>query len=249
MTKEREMTEVSHSARLLAVGALLATFSLAACGPDAGQDMEGEGFFDEPMTEDARTDDARTDADWPRESPEQPAGSVIPAGETLIFEVAETVSTQDNDEGDTFTLRLVADVQGTNGARLVEGTEARGVVALAEESTGPEDEAALVVAVEAVQVNGEERPLVGEVESATTETATRDSGARTAATIATGAAAGAVIGQILGGDTRSTLQGAIAGGVAGAGIAITTRDGHAVLPEGSMVTVRLEEPLPVNDYD
>jgi hypothetical protein len=242
MTKERALNHSSFAARFLVAGALLATVGLTACGDaETREDLEGERLFDEP-----RTEEAMTEEDWTRERAE-PAGAVIPAGETLIFEVAETVSTDGNEEGDTFTLRLVSDVQGTNGARLPEGTEARGVVALAEESTGPEDEAALVVAVETVHVNGDAVPLIGEVESATTETATRDSGARTAAKIATGAAAGAVIGQVLGGDTRSTLQGALAGGVAGVGVAITTRDGHAVLPEGSRVTVRLEEPLPVSD--
>lgn len=40
--------------------------------------------------------------------------------------------------------------EGTNGARLTEGSEAHGVVALARESTGAEDEAALVVSVGAV---------------------------------------------------------------------------------------------------
>jgi hypothetical protein len=221
-------------ARSFGTLALLSAFGLAACGDaESREDLEGQ-----PLLED------RAGEDW-RDAPGYGATAVIPAGETLVFEVRETVSTANHEPGDVFVLRLVEDVHGTDGARLPEGTEALGVVALAKESTGPEDEAVLVVAVEGVQVNGETVPITGVVESADTESATRDSGARTAAKIATGAAAGAVIGQVLGRDTRSTVQGALAGAVAGAGIAITTRGGHAVLPEGSLVTVRLEQPLPI----
>ncbi len=228
--------------RTLGPLALLAAVGLAACGDAETR----EGLEDDRLPGAEVEYDAADDRAWAPETPATHDGAVIPAGETLIFEVSETVSTADHDEGDTFSLRLVADVQGTNGARLPEGTEARGVVALAEESAGPEEEAALVVALEAIEVNGDEVEIDAVVESASMETATRDSGARTAATVATGAAAGAVLGQVLGGSTRSTIQGAIAGGVVGAGVAITTRDGHAVLPQGSRVTVRLEEPLPVD---
>jgi hypothetical protein len=229
----------SKHARSLGPLALVAAVGLAACGDaESREDLEGERLLDTEAEYGAVENGA-----W---APESHDVAVIPAGETLIFEVAETVSTEGHGEGDTFTLRLVADVQGTNGARLPEGTEARGVVALAEESTGPEEEAALVVALEAVEVNGDEVEIDAVVESASMETAARDSGARSAAKVATGAAAGAVLGQVLGGNTRSTIQGAIAGGVVGAGVAITTRGGHAVLPEGSRVTVRLEEPLPVD---
>jgi hypothetical protein len=239
MTNAHPMSHLTLSGRKAATLALLAAFGLAACGDaESREDLEGQ-----PLSED-RAEEVRPGDAW-NGSPD-PGVAMIPAGTSLIFEVAETVSTADHDEGDTFTLRLVSDVTGTNGAYLSEGTEAHGVVALAHESTGPEDEAALVVSVESVDVDGTPVELDAVVESATTDTATRDSGARTAAKVATGAAAGAVIGQILGGDTRSTIQGAIAGGVAGAGVAITTRDGHAVLPEGSRVVVRLEEPLPLN---
>lgn len=218
--------------------ALLTTFGLAACGgdPELGDDPYGE-----PATEEMAPGEMPP-ADRGAAAPE---GAYVPAGTTLTFEVTETVSTQSHDEGDEFELRLVSGVTGENGAELPAGTRATGAVAVAHESTGADDEAALLVSIESIEVNGDDAEVETTVESATTETSTRDSATRTAATIATGAAAGAVIGQILGGDTRSTVGGAAVGAAIGAGVAITTRGGHAVLPEGSQITVRLAEPLPI----
>jgi uncharacterized membrane protein len=86
-------------------------------------------------------------------------------------------------------------------------------------------------------------PIVGTVTGAEIDTSTRDTGAETAAKIAIGAAAGAIIGQIIGKNTESTLAGAGVGAVAGTVVALTTRDGHATMPSGSTIVVRLDQPL------
>jgi hypothetical protein len=167
----------------------------------------------------------------------------LPSGTLLTFEVREDVSTSSHVAGDGFGLVLVQEARGTGGAVIPSGASGRGVVAEARSSSGPEDEALLAVRVATVQVNGTSVALRGTVESADTQVSTRDSGARTGATIATGAAAGAVIGQILGRDTRSTVTGAAVGTVAGTVVALTTRGGHASLPAGSRIVVRLDEDL------
>ncbi len=180
--------------------------------------------------------------------PSRPAAAApsIPTGATLVFEVMEDVSTATHETGDTFRLRLVDPVSGRDGGSLAAGIEARGLVTEAHRSTDSSEEAVLGLQITSVQANGARHPIAGEVQSAELRQGTRDSGERTAAKIATGAAAGAVIGQILGRDTRSTVIGAAVGAAAGTGIALTTRDGHATLPRGSRVTVRLTEPLVLN---
>lgn len=132
-----------------------------------------------------------------------------------------------------------AHAQATRSA----GAPARGLVTASHSSTGPEDQSILGMRVASVEVAGSQKPIVGEAQSADIETSTRDSGTRTAATIATGTAAGAIIGQILGGDTRSTVTGAAVGTAVGVGVALTTRDGQAELPAGSRIIVRLTEDL------
>lgn len=167
----------------------------------------------------------------------------IPAGTVLTFEVREDVSTSSHEAGDGFALVLLNAVNGSAGAALFAGTEARGEVTNVHTSTGPDDESLLGVRVATVEAGGSQTALHGSVQSADVEASTRDSGARTGATVAIGTAAGAILGQILGGDTRSTVTGAAVGTAVGIGVALTTRGGHATLTQGSRIVVRLDRDL------
>lgn len=210
---------------------LLAIFALAGCsdaesGEDPGSDAVGA---DAPAAQ--------------GESAPATPRPMLPAGSVLTFEVTETVSTENASAGDRVRLRLAEPVSGTEGGRLAAGTTGTAVVTEARESGSAEEQAVLAIQVSTVHVNGTDRALNGTIESTETESAARASGARSAGTVATGAAAGAILGQILGRDTRSTAAGAAVGAVAGLGVALSTRDGHAVLHEGSRITVRLDEAL------
>ncbi len=216
-----------------ATAATLLAVSVAACGGDSDA-------ADEPG------DERWADEEWSGEAPRDAAIPAIPAGTTLTFEVEEDVSTATHEAGQRFNLRLVSGVDGVHGATIPAGATARGIVTESQRSSGADSEAVLGVRIASVQVNGGYRDIAGTVQSTDLETAARDSGQRSAAKVATGAAAGAIIGQIIGRDTRSTVTGAAVGAAAGLGIALTTRDGHAVLPRGAMVVVRLDEPLVVN---
>ncbi len=227
-----------HIIVLAAAGALL-----VGCGEENGAEENGAAASAAEATEQRAANAGGTARS---ERSDAPSVVTVPAGANLVFEVREEISTSTHRTGDTFSLRLAEPAQGTGGFILPAGTVARGVVTASAESSGPEDEAVLAVRVQSVEMNGRTRALQGEITHADIETSTRDSGTRTAAKVATGAAAGAVIGQILGGNTRSTVQGAAAGTAAGVGVALTTRDGHATLPRGSLVTVRLQDSLVVD---
>lgn len=248
------MTPLPLSSRVLSATAVLASLALlpgcggdsdAAEGPDNatwaemtdaspgashGEARPGEGG-------EARPDEATS---APRDAAPVPA---IPSGTVLVFEVEEDVSTATHEAGQRVPLRLVSGVNGDHGAALPAGTGARAIVTEASRSGSAREEAVLALRIASVQVNGRAQDLSGTIQSTEIEAGTRDSGQRSAAKVATGAAAGAVIGQILGRDTRSTVAGAAAGAAAGLGVALTTRDGHAVLPRGSTLTVRLDSPL------
>ena len=221
----------------IALSVLLMT-ALTACGSDAEarEDLETQ-----PASPAASAQPAPTAQPAPA-APTQPVRA-IPAGTVLTFEVGEDVSTSSHVSGDAFSLALVDGVTGPADATLAAGTPARGLVTAVHRSTGPEDEAVLGVRVDSIQVGGSLKPVEGVVQSAAIEGSTRDSGARTAATIATGAAAGAVIGQVLGGDTRSTVTGAAVGTAVGVGVALTTRGGDATLTQGSRIVLELDRDL------
>jgi hypothetical protein len=214
--------------------------ALAACGGDAesSEDLESQALGDTAQVQTS----SQAPAERVRSTPPQPVRA-IPAGTLLTFEVRENVSTSSHDAGDSFTLVLVDAASGSAGALLSAGAPARGVVTASHSSSGPEDQSVLGLRVASVEADGSQKPIVGEAQSADIETSTRDSGARTAATIATGTAAGAIIGQILGGDTRSTVTGAAVGTAVGVGVALTTRGGQAELPVGSRIVVRLSQDL------
>jgi hypothetical protein len=220
--------------------------ALTACGSDAEsrEDLDSEALESEVPAQTVRTNPAaRPSTAIPdRVAPPQPVRA-IGAGTLLTFEVQETVSTATSRVGDTFALVLVDAVTGPGGAMLPAGTVARGVVTDSRSSTGPDDPAVLGLRVTSVDAGGMLRAIVGETQSAVVEASTRDSGTRTAATVATGAAAGAIIGQILGRDTRATVTGAAVGAAVGVGVALTTRNGHAEFPTGSRIVVRLSQDL------
>jgi hypothetical protein len=213
------------------IGMVLVTM-LAGCGGEAEsrEDLEGQATERAGQTQPAR-------------AVPPPPVRAIPAGTVLTFEVRENVSTSSHVAGDAFSLVLVDGVTGSGGAALGSGTQARGLVTDIHKSTGPNDDAILGVQVVSIDAGGVQRSIEGQVQSAAIESDNRDSGARTAATIATGAAAGAIIGQILGRDTRSTVTGAAVGTAVGVGVALSTRGGDATLPQGSRIVVRLDRDL------
>jgi hypothetical protein len=168
----------------------------------------------------------------------------VPAGATLAGELEVTLSTDRNSAGDPFTARLREDHLGADGVVLLpRGSVIRGRILESRESPSADEPATLVLQVEAMEVNGVRLPVVATVVETQLRTEARDSGGRTAAKVATGAAAGAVVGRILGRDTRSTAAGAAAGAAAGTAVALATRDGHGVLDGGTLVVIRLDQPL------
>lgn len=221
----------------LALSVLLVTV-LVACGSDADarEDLESQTVIPAPAAQPAAAS---------QPAPEPPARPVraIPAGTLLTFEVGEDVSTSSHASGDAFSLVLVDAVSGPGGAVLRAGTPARGLVTEAHSSTGSDDVSLLAVHVASVAAGGSQKAVEGVVQSAVIEGDTRDSGTRTAATIAIGTAAGAIVGQIVGGSTQSTVIGAAVGTAVGVGVALTTRGGDATLPRGSRIVLLLDRDL------
>jgi len=220
----------------LSLALVLAGGLLTGCGDEAEsrEDRDGQSLTEEAAERGEAAAPATQSAEAIR---------ALSAGTTLSFVVTDEVSTSTSRSGDPVRLELAESVSGSGGLDLPAGTRAQGIVTTSRASEGPEDEAILAIRVEAIHLNGRTRALNGSVIEARTESSARDSGTRSAAKVATGTAAGALVGQILGGDTRSTVGGAAAGTVAGLGVALSTRDGHAVLPEGSLVRVRLNDDL------
>jgi hypothetical protein len=209
----------------------------------AGSPLSGDRPASPPAAEPVREPVAEAYVPPIAPEPEPQAEPVtIPVGALITARIETTLSTRTHGPGDRFHARVTEEVLARDGMVLVpEGSRIEGRVEHAERSPGSDEEAVLVLVFDALGIHGQRIPIVASVVETEIEAGTTDSGARTAATIATGAAAGAVVGRILGGNTRSTVVGAAAGAAVGTGIALTTREGHAVLREGSRLVIRIDE--------
>jgi hypothetical protein len=199
-----------------------------------------------PPMEPSRPQPERPEIVAPEPEEEIETGMTLPVGTRVTGVMETTLSTRTSQVGDVFHARLSEALVGADGAEWIPaGARLEGRVVESRESPSAQEEAVLMLEIVALEVDGARYPIQATVTDTQLATETRDSGSRTAATVATGAAAGAIVGQILGRDTRSTVVGAAVGAAAGAGIALTTRDGHATLSENSVITVRLDQPVVV----
>lgn len=185
----------------------------------------------------------------PAPAPAEPEATPVrfaPAGTEMTFRLDKSLSTRSSETGDRFHATLIEDVLSADGQILVPlGSVARGVVVDSRESGGSNTPAILALRLEVLDVHGETQPFEATIVAADASADTKDSDVTTAAKVAAGTAAGALLGRVIGGDSKGTLVGAGAGAVAGTVYAVKTRDGHATMDEGSLLTVRLDEPLPV----
>jgi hypothetical protein len=181
----------------------------------------------------------------PTESLEAPqAPAIVRAGTILVFETEEAVSTRTHKAGDAFTARVLEDVMGSDGLiAMPRGSRSRWVVTRSESAEGEMREAVLLFSLESMQVDERWIPVEATVTDAHTLAHAEHGGPDAGLKVAVGSAAGAAVGRIMGGDTRAGLQGAGAGANLAAIVLLTTRSSVAELPSGSLITIRIEEPV------
>jgi len=184
----------------------------------------------------------------PVEAPRTVSITAQPGAE-LEIELRQELSTKTNAPGDRFTASVVTPL--VDGSRVVvpNGAVIRGEVTAVQKSGGQGEAAIIKIAFLDVTFNGETWPIAATVVEATPETEGRYSTGDKAARIGVGAAAGAILGRIIGGNAKGTVIGAAVGAAAGTAITIVTEDVDAVLPQGSTMRLRLDEPLTVTVTD
>ncbi len=173
-----------------------------------------------------------------------PAGLVLQPGVEIPVTLEADLSTRSHGPGDAFYGYVEDDVLAADGMVLVPmGARIRGRVVESRKSTGPNDSAVLDLALEALIADGRNYPMVGTVVRTEIEAQSGESTGRTVAKVGVGAAAGAILGKLLGKNTEAAVAGALVGAAAGTAAAISAKDGHALIPQGSTIVVRLDLPL------
>jgi hypothetical protein len=178
-----------------------------------------------------------------QEAPEPAVPVTLPAGTRFDVEFTKGLASNTSAVGETFRARIVSDLRAEGAIAIPAGSEVLGVVADAVGAGRIGAKAKLTVKfTDLVLPSGATLPVHASFLEEGKSRAGRD-----AATIGGSAAGGALLGRILsnGGGSRGTILGAIIGAAVGTAIASKTAGEEVVIPEGSVVSLKLDEPLEV----
>lgn len=191
---------------------------------------------------DSRADEAEAGDEGESSGP-RPALRSVASGTTFAATLNQELSTRHNRVGDLFSATVVNDLTDGRLVLVPAGALVVGEVTAVEESGGHGQTAIINLDIHEVSFDGETYPLEVSILEANPETRSRSSTGAKAAKIGGAAAAGAILGRVIGGDALGTIIGTAVGGAAGTAIVLGTDDVDAVLPRGSRLLLRLEDPL------
>jgi len=179
----------------------------------------------------------------PRPSAPAPAPRALAPGTTIMASTNAEIRSHKNKVGDTVTATVASDVKDNSGRVVIPaGSEVVLKVTAIKESENKSDKTGtLTLQPTAVSINGRSYPISATIEGVTTELQGRGTNAGDIAKPAAGAAVGAVVGRVLGGSTKGAIIGGVLGGAVGAQRAVETKDRDVVLPQGTTVTLSLNE--------
>ena len=181
----------------------------------------------------------------PAASPSAPAAAprALAAGTMMTASTNAEIRSHKNKVGDTVTATIASDVKDNSGRVVIPaGSEVVLKVTAIKESENKSDKTGtLTLQPTAVSMNGRSYPISATIEGVSTELQGRGTNAGDIAKPAAGAAVGAVVGRVLGGSTKGAIIGGVLGGAVGAQRAVETKDRDVVLPQGTTVTLSLNE--------
>lgn len=180
----------------------------------------------------------------PEPEPE-PELATVPSGTLFSVALGRELSTESVAVGDTFTATLESGLDAEGETVVPAGAVLHGEVTAVQKSGGAGQTAVLKLNFSRVSFAGASYPVAITIVEANPEASERTTTGEAATRIGVGAAAGAVLGRIIGGDTEGAIIGGAVGAAAGSAIVLGTRDVDAVLPAGSPMELRLDEPLVV----
>ena len=176
---------------------------------------------------------------------EGPQTATLPAGTEMVVELEQEVSTRSHQKGDEFTARLASSVRTDSAAAIPAGAVVHGRVTGVQQASSDGTKGVVKLQPTSVEMRGASHDLAARVLSADPEVRSETSTGEAAAKVGGSAAAGAILGRVIGGDGAGAAVGAAVGAAAGTGVVLATKDGHAVLPEGSDLRLELTEALTV----
>jgi hypothetical protein len=172
-----------------------------------------------------------------------PASAGLAAGTSLTAATTAEIRSHKNKVGDTVTAKVATDVKDNAGRVVIPaGSEVTLKVTAIKESENKSDTTGtLTLQPTSVSINGQSYPITASISGVNTKLQGRGTNAGDIAKPAAGAAVGAVVGRVLGGSSKGAIIGGVIGGAVGTQRAIETKDRDVVLPQGTTVTLVLDE--------
>jgi hypothetical protein len=179
----------------------------------------------------------------PSASPTAAANNGLPAGATLTATTTAEIRSNKNKVGDTVTATVASDIKDKAGRVVIPaGSEVVLKVTDIKVSENKSDKTGtLTLQPTSVVINGQSYPMTASIAQVDTRLEGRKTNAGDIAKPAAGAAVGAVLGRVLGGSTKGAVIGGVLGGAVGAQRAVETKDRDVVLPEGTTVSIVLDQ--------
>jgi hypothetical protein len=179
----------------------------------------------------------------PSAAPAPATPASLAAGTSLTAATTAEIRSHKNKVGDTVTATIASDVKDRSGRVVIPaGSEVvLKVTAIKESENKSDTTGTLTLQPTNVRINGQSYPLAASIKGVDTRLEGRKTNAGDIAKPAGGAAAGAILGRVIGGSTKGAVIGGVIGAAVGTQRAVETKDRDVVLPQGTSVTMVLDE--------
>jgi hypothetical protein len=181
----------------------------------------------------------------PAPAPAPAAAPALAAGTAITATTDAEIRSNKNKVGDEVTATVASDVKDAGGKVVIPaGSKViLKVTAIKPSDSKSDTTGTLTLDAVAVELNDNQLPMVATIEGVRTKLEGRGTDANDVAKVAGGTAAGAIVGRVLGGGSKGAIIGGIIGGAVGTQRAVETKDRDVVLPQGTSVTLTLDQKL------
>jgi hypothetical protein len=174
-----------------------------------------------------------------------PAPTSLAAGTSFSAATDAEIRSHKNKVGDQVTATVAKDVKDAAGRVVIPaGSQVTlQVTAIKESENKGDTTGTLTLKPTTIAINGTSQPLAASISGVTTKLEGRGTNAGDIAKVGVGTGVGAVVGRVIGGSSKGAIIGGIIGGAVGTQRAVETKDRDVVLPQGTSVTLTLDDKL------
>jgi hypothetical protein len=228
--------------RLMTIGMVAATVTVGACNGAGAKAATGTEANTAPATEAIRALSAAPGGAAGSTEPVRPAMReiTIPAGTRLAIALDTSIGSATSRVEQPVHAHLTRAIVVAGETALGVGTTVDGVVTDATRSAKVKGRAHVAVRFDSLSPRGQDDRYT--IETTPVGRSAQATKKKDALTIGAPAAGGALIGGLIGGRKGALIGTAVGGGTGGA-VVLSTRGKEVLLPKGSVLTLRLSQPL------